>query len=61
MLTARTARGKIVLLNIHLFNKFYCYYRERERNSYNTDDKNILLLAWTALPTLFAIYNSLLV
>ena len=23
---------------------FYCYYRERERNSYNIDDKNILLL-----------------
>ena len=48
MLTTRTARGKVVRFNIHLFikiNKCYCYYREREGNSYNTDDKNILLLA----------------
>ena len=48
--TMRIVREKILLINIHLFIKsthtFYCYYRERELNSYNTADKNILLLAW---------------
>ena len=34
------AHEKILLINIHLFNTFYCYYQERERDSYNTDDKN---------------------
>ena len=38
----RGCSKKILLINVHLFikiNTFYCYYREQERNSYNTDDK----------------------
>ena len=41
-----TASEKILLINIHLFNTFYCYYQVRERDSYNTDMTDDKIFFW---------------